>query len=1138
MPTNNIKQNSIVSGAVFPEPIEVLLSEPKGDSLKITGRGLKTGQVHVRILSPEQVNTLEVSPETEPFDGDAQRFRLGIEALRLGLAYEYDPYFTLSIARVDPLPHQLEAVYDYFMKLPRIRFLLADDPGAGKTIMAGLLIKELKIRGLIKRILIVTPANLSFQWQREMKDRFREQFDIIRSDRLRSTYGTNPWQENNQVITSLTWVSVIEDAKESLLRSRWDLIIVDEAHKMSAYSPDKKTLAYQLGESLSQMTDHFLLMTATPHKGDPENFRLFLELLDRDVYGDIRSLEEAMRRHEAPFYLRRVKEALVLFPDPETGEVKTLFTKRHVKTAEFQIDDEEWEFYDTLTRYVEEQSMKAAADDSARGRALGFTMALLQRRFASSIYAVRRTMERMKESREKVLANPEAYRKQQILRKIPEEFYDLPEDEQIEILNDLEKEVPSANPQVLREDIGNLTYLINDARILEKREIESKLNKLREVLVEHGIFSDPKMKLLLFTEHKDTLDFLVEKLKQWGLTVTQIHGGMKIGDRDTPGTRIYSEREFRETCQVLVATEAAGEGINLQFCWFMINYDIPWNPMRLEQRMGRIHRYGQEKDCLIINFVSTNTREGRVLHQLFERIEAIEDDLDPKHTGKIFNVLGEIFPANQLERMIRDMYSRNLTEDVIKSRIVEQVDSERFRRITDSTLEGLAKRELNLAVIVGKSAEAKERRLVPEVIEDFFIKAGSVTGISPRELRKDSHIYRVGKIPRTLWPTGECNEPRFGKLSHEYGQVVFDKKFLVQDPTLEWVTPGHPLFECARDYTLEQVQTDLRRGTVFFDLHRTEPAHLDVFSAAIRDGRGNVLHKRIFVIETALNGSMTIRQPTIFLDIIPAPLGREVPDKEGLPARSDVEHVLIKDALQPFLYSIQGERERENAIISRHVEISLRELIHRQSLRYAELVASKERGDSNPLLDANIKSTDDRLLELNERLERREKELQQERHCSIADIQHLGSAWVLPHPDRTTPGLAPMVRDDEIERIAMERVIAHEEARGWKVQRVEKENRGFDLISRKPHPHDPQTSIEARFIEVKGRAETGEIALTSNEYKTAERLKKDYWLYVVYNCGTTPEIHVIQEPSRLKWEPLVTIEHYHIGAEQILSISK
>src|SRR5207249_7740613 len=215
-----------------------------------------------------QVSQLQVSPAQEPFDGDAARFRLGVEARRLALAHEYDPYFTLSIARVDPLPHQLEAVYDYFLKLPRIRFLLADDPGAGKTIMAGLLLKELKIRGLAQRTLIVTPANLSFQWQRELKDKFREHFEVIRSDVLRANYGSNPWQEKNQVITSVSWVSRIEDAKESLLRSHWDLIIVDEAHKMSAYSSDKKTLAYELGEKLSEMTDHYLLMTATQHKDD------------------------------------------------------------------------------------------------------------------------------------------------------------------------------------------------------------------------------------------------------------------------------------------------------------------------------------------------------------------------------------------------------------------------------------------------------------------------------------------------------------------------------------------------------------------------------------------------------------------------------------------------------------------------------------------------------------------------------------------------------------------------------------------------------------------------------------------------------------------------------------------------------
>jgi len=1132
-----INQNSIIKGDLFSEPVQVIITIPMGESLKIVGKGLKTGMVHERILSPAQLKKVEISPEQEPFDGDALKFRLGIEALRLGLAYEYDPYFTLSIARVDPLPHQLEAVYDYFLKLPRIRFLLADDPGAGKTIMAGLLVKELKIRGLVKRVLIVTPANLTFQWQREMKDRFRENFDIIRSDLLRATYGTNPWQEHNQAITSMSWVSIVEDAKDSLLRSHWDLIIVDEAHKMSAYSQDHKTLAYQLGESLSQMTDHFLLMTATPHKGDPNNFRLFLELLDKDVYGDIKSLEAAMKRHSAPFYLRRVKEALVLFPDPETGIVKTLFTKRNVQTSEFEIDAEEWEFYDALTRYVEEQSARAAADDSARGRAVGFTMALLQRRFASSIYAVRRTLERMKESREKALHNPDEYRKKQISRRLPEDFYDLTEQEQYGILDELEHEVPTLDPAILREDIRSLQSLIDQARILEKREIESKLIKLKEVLTQQGIFSDPTMKLLLFTEHKDTLEFLVERLRDWGLSVTQIHGGMKIGDRNTPNTRINAEREFKETCQVLVATEAAGEGINLQFCWFMINYDIPWNPMRLEQRMGRIHRYGQEKDCLIINFVSTNTREGRVLNKLFERIQEIENDLDPKRTGKIFNVLGEIFPANQLEKMVRDMYARNLTEDIIKSRIVEQVDVERFKRITSSTLEGLAKRELNLSAIVSKSAEAKERRLIPEVIEDFFLQSGTVSGIVPKEIKKDSHIYRVGRVPRNLWQTGECMESRFGKLSHEYKNIIFDKKFLQTDPTLEWVTPGHPLFECVRDYTYENVQHDLRQGAVFYDLHRKDPARLEVFSAAIRDGRGNILHKRLFVVEISLQGTMAVRQPTIFLDISPAPLRTAVPQMENLPSRDLVEHSLIENTLHPFQEEIQAQRTKETDIIANHIEISLNELIHRQNLRMADLIETQQKAGDTPFIAANLKTAEDRLFELNERMERRLKELAQERQCTIADIQHLGTAWVLPHPERLSPGFAPMVRDEEIEKLAVQKVTEAEEAKGWIVKSVEKENRGFDLISRRPHPEDPETSIEVRFIEVKGRAGVGEIALSSNEYKTAERLKKDYWLYVVYNCGSAPEIHPIQDPARLGWEPLVKVEHYHLASDKILNPS-
>ena len=1143
MTFDQLKPNKILRGPIFPEPVQVLIVVPMGEAVKLIGKGLTSNKVYEPILTPDQLATLETSPEIEPFDGDPLRFRLAVEAMRLALAFEYDPYFSLSIARVDPLPHQLEAVYHYFMALPRIRFLLADDPGAGKTVMAGLLLKELKIRGLVKRTLIITPANLSFQWQREMKDKFRENFEVIRSDVLRANYGSNPWQDKNQVITSVSWVSRIEDAKESLLRSHWDLIIVDEAHKMSAASRDKTTLAYDLGAELSKMTDHYLLMTATPHKGDPDNFCLFLELLDRDVYGDVKSLEEAMRRQEAPFYLRRVKEALVSFPDPESGKVKALFTKRLVRTTDFQISADELDFYDALTRFVEDQSIKAASEESARGRALGFTMAMLQRRFASSIYAVRRSLERMKIKREQILADPEGYRNSQIEKRLPDDYEDLPEEEQQEIVTELENLVISYDPAALREEIVEFGKLIILARSLERREVESKLVKLRELITLHGVFKDLSMKLLIFTEHKDTLDFLcadgkdgrpLGKLREWGLNVTQIHGGMKIGDRDTPGTRIFAEREFRESAQVLVATEAAGEGINLQFCWLMINYDIPWNPVRLEQRMGRIHRYGQEKDCLIFNFVSTNTREGRVLHKLFERIQAIEDDLDPRRTGKVFNVLGDIFPANQLEKMVRDMYAQNqMTEELIKQRIVEQVDTKRFESITNSTLEGLAKRELNLSAIIGKSAEAKERRLVPEVIEDFFTQAAPIVGVHPSEIRQGGHVYRLGKIPRSLWPVGERLEPRFGKLGRDYRSIVFDKEYLKRDATLEWVTPGHPLFEAVREDVSDRVREDLLHGAVFYDLHQAQPYRLEVFAASIKDGRNNQLHRRLFVVQADQTGAMSIRQPTKFLDLALAPKGTRVPLEEALPDRDAAERFLVATALNPFLAEVSAQRVRETAIIESHLKISLNELIHRQNLRMAELHEQGQYGDLT-LMAANMKKVEDKLDELNGRLEQRTAELRREAECMIGDIQHVGRAWVLPHPERTSPQIAPMVRDDEIERIAVQHVIAHEESRGWKVESVESENRGFDLVSRKPHPEDPKTAIEVRFIEVKGRSHTGDIALTSNEYNTAKRLRKDYWLYVVFHCASSsPSLNILHDPSTLEWQPIVKVEHYRLNQDSV-----
>jgi len=1135
-----------VRGPTLPEAVEVLALVPFGASLKVIGRGLSTGLTYDPVLNSAQLAQLIVSADREPFDGEARLFRLGVEAHRLGLAYEYDPFFSLSIARVDPLPHQLEAVYGYFLKLPRIRFLLADDPGAGKTIMAGLLLKELKARGLVRRVLIVTPANLTFQWQRELSDKFREKFDVIRGDVLRANYGQNPWQERDQLITSVSWVSIVEDARESLLRSRWDLIIVDEAHKMSAPGDDRKTYAYRLGESLSKMTDHYLLMTATPHKGDPDHFRRFLALLDPDVYGSIQSLQQALRDHDAPFYLRRTKEALVTFPHPETGDVHKLFTKRDVRTAAFDLDGDELDFYDELTRYVEDQSMAAAGQETARARAIGFTMAMLQRRMASSVYAVRKSLERMRARRQKILDDPEAYRQDQIERKLPDDFEDLTEEERQQIIDRLEDEVLSVDPASLREEIGRLSTLVEQAKQLEARDVQTKLVKLRAILKEEGIFDNPKMKLLLFTEHKDTLDFLagdgrderpLGKLREWGLTLTQIHGGMKIGDRDTPGSRIYAEREFRESAQVLVATEAAGEGINLQFCWLMINFDIPWNPVRLEQRVGRIHRYGQEKNCLVFNFVAQNTREGRVLQMLIERLKEIREDLG---SDQVFDVVGEVFPSNLLEKLFREMYARQVNEHQIQDRIVRDVSPERFRAITESTLEGLAKKELNLSAIVGKSAEAKERRLVPEVIEQFFIAAAPETGIIPKPLdgkdRTTSRcaVYRVGKVPRHLLQIGDRQEDRFGKLGREYGKVVFDKTLLTSDPTLEWVTPGHPLFETVRTDILVRTEDALRRGAVFFDLHRSQPALLDVFAASIKDGRSNTLHRRLFVVESSLVGEMLVHEPTILHAITPSPPGTPAPDVP-VADRSQVELFLYQKALEPWVQREAAAREQEVAKIARHVNISLDSLIDRQQIQLGEFLNRKIEGQTVPGLDGIISQAEQHLDELNNRQENRRKELELERHCAIADIAHLGRAWVVPHPERTSPQLAPMVRDDEIEQIAVRLAIQHEEARGWVVESVEPENRGFDLISRRPHPEDAKTFIEVRFIEVKGRAGVGVVALSANEFHTAERLKTDYWLYVAFNCAGTPQLHIVQNPARLGWQPVMAVEHYQVGPQAIVS---
>ncbi|MGZ3488951.1 MAG: SNF2-related protein, partial [Isosphaeraceae bacterium] len=471
-------------------------------------------------MSESDLAAISILDAEMAFNGDGNLLRLGIQAYTLGIAYDFDPYFGLSISRVDPLPHQLEAVYDYLLKLARVRFLLADDAGAGKTIMAGLLIKELKLRGMCERILIVAPANLAFQWQRELKEKFDEKFFVIKGGDIRDQFGVNQWLEQKQLITSLDLAKRTE-ILPGLRQVQWDLIIVDEAHRMSWSPPARKTARYALGELLRDISDHMLLLTATPHKGDPANFTLFLQLLDVDAYADVKSIREAMDRRRAPFYLRRTKEAMVYFPERQpdnTWVAQKIFTKRIPHTVDFHIDGAEFDLYKSVTRFVKRQSARAAAaGDDPRARAVGFLMALYQRRLASSTRAVCCSLENRAKRLDVGLKKA-----QEVARTAPP---DLPDADELEEMEECERErlehileaiSLAGNAEDVRAEIVELKQLAMQAKAVETSGVEAKLSRLENVMREQGFFDHPDQRLLLFTEFKDTLDYLVAKLVEWG----------------------------------------------------------------------------------------------------------------------------------------------------------------------------------------------------------------------------------------------------------------------------------------------------------------------------------------------------------------------------------------------------------------------------------------------------------------------------------------------------------------------------------------------------------------------------------------------------------------------------------------------
>jgi superfamily II DNA or RNA helicase len=1123
-----VKPKQLLVGAQFNEPMRVETVTQAGDGIWTLGLvGTKTERFRSVILTDDQILTLTVQDAACSYGGDGELLRLGLQAYALGIAYEFDPYFGLSISRVDPLPHQLEAVYHHLLKLARVRFLLADDAGAGKTIMAGLLLRELKLRGLAQRVLVICPANLTFQWQRELRDKFDEKFTVLKGAIIREQFGINQFLENNQVITSLD-LAKRESILAGLQQGQWDLVIVDEAHRMSWTPPSRKTARYALGELLRDHSDHILLLTATPHKGDPENFSRFLQLLDPDAYADVKSIREAMSQRSAPFYLRRTKEAMVHFPERQpdgSWKSRKIFTKRETRTADFAIDGEEYKLYRAVSSFVKEQSAKAAAQgDDPRARAVGFLMALYQRRFASSARAIRRSLENRSE---RLTDNLKRARLTALTAgDLPdaEDLDEMDEDQRDHFEKLIEAVSLSQNPAQVNEEVALLKELAERARHLEESESEAKLAKLHTVLKEQGFFDKPNERLLIFTEFKDTLDYLVENLRKWGFTVGLIHGGMQIGSSEESGSRLFVEQQFRDgVIQVLVATEAAGEGINLQCCHILFNYDIPWNPNRLEQRMGRIHRYGQLHDCLIFNFVATNTVEGYILEKLLYKLSEIRKALDD---DAVFNVVGEILPAAQIERVLRDYYAGKMGDDDLEQRLLTPVSEDRFRAICQNALEGLATKKLNLEMLVERRARAQERRVVPETIARFLADAAPHVPLGLRPIPSLAHTFEPGPTPLALRRYETEPNWKLDRLLNRYSR--FSTERLIADKNnLEWVTPGHPLFEAMRRHTLDKARDTLARGACFYSLEAAQPARIDFYRARVADGLGDTIHERLFAVEIREDGTMSLRDPGMLGNLTPAltpevlPRVAESPEPPGW---------LNDHALAPFLEEVRMERVAEIDRIKRHVEVSLTELLFREDQRIAKLQEDVDRGLEGAA--GNFKQAETRHDELIRRRERRREELGRQRSLSLQGVERMTSVLVLPHPERNQPEVRNLRPDAETEAIAMRVAIEYEEAQGRTVTDVHEKDLGYDITSLDTN------SGELRLIEVKGIGGIeGVIGLTPNEKRTAEDRRDCYWLYAVSCCKRPdgPRLMTIKDPAQLEWDAIRKIDHYALSMKDLAS---
>ncbi|MCS7238006.1 MAG: helicase-related protein [Thermoguttaceae bacterium] len=1079
---SHIKPNDILEGPFWPESVRVLSVRQLGGCTQLEGVGLTTQRFYSRILSAADLERIRRAPVARrDFQGRAEAFFLGIEAHRVRFAHQFDPLFAVNISQVDALPHQIEAIYHYILRSPRIRFLLADDPGAGKTIMTGLLLKELKYRGLVRRTLIVVPGHLKDQWLREMKERFDESFIVVDRNVMQASWGRNIWQEQPQVITSMDFGKQ-EDVMATLAEVRWDLVVVDEAHKMAAYrygEKTSKTERYRFGELLSRTSQFLLFLTATPHRGDPENFRLFLDLLQPGMFANTELLLESIENRDNPLFLRRLKEDLRNF------EGRPLFPPRHVYTKPYRLNDDEKRLYNAVTEYVERSYNKALASEK---RNVAFALLILQRRLASSVRAVRRSLERRKTRLEELLFLGRWLSEGGTVDE--EALEDAPETERLAKEEELlQRLTASETREELQDEIEQLAELIRLARDAERHEIETKLNELRRVMTDEKIQQTGE-KLLIFTESRETLEYLVEKLKAWGFNVVQLHGGMNLD------ARIRAEHAFREQAQVMVSTEAGGEGINLQFCSLMVNYDLPWNPNRLEQRMGRLHRYGQQKEVHIYNLVAVDTREGQVMQALFNKLDRIREAYG---SDRVFDVIGEVIPGRTLQDLIVEAIARRRTLEDIVSEIEAVPDAEAVRKARQAALEALATRHIDLTGVLGEDRRAREHRLVPEYIEKFFLRGCRFVGMTV-EQRRDG-LWRVPRVPYELRNVPQSFKHQYGEIFPEYHKLAFDKQTARRQEAV-FVAPGHPLLEALIERLLADCAADLRRGAVFTDPDGRLDGWLWFLEGQVCDGSDHVAGRRLFAVyQPRDGGQLLLLNSSVLWDLVPA----SPSDWSDPPDQADLSDDLVlafavDQVLDGYRAELLGFRQRDAAIKQKYGIRSLEQMLLESEAKLIDYAVRQVKGE--PVPEAEIRNEKRRREELEARKRALENEIQAQTTLSVSTPRVLGVARVIPQP----PGDTALRSDAEVEALGMQIALDYERAQGRTPTDVSRENLGYDIRSQAPDG-------QVRYIEVKARATTGAVVLTPNEWLMAQRLGNDYWLYVVENATSQPKLFTLQNPA-------------------------